>query len=238
MKRRNFVPAMLALTLAGPMAAPAANALSPAQSAQLQPQRQEAFSASQVDLAGLYLRCRAQGEKASEQSCVAWGEFYQSCDRVIRRFANTFESRGVDVDDCVQEVWADLVESLPDFQLDRSRGKFTSWLYTVVRSKATDMIRRNARHRCGEVDAEVADDSAGPADELIRNSDIAAVRDALATLKDIASVKSYQVLYMRQMEGREVREVAHALGMKPGQVWVTEHRMKKKLGKLLSCTNS
>jgi RNA polymerase sigma-70 factor (ECF subfamily) len=249
MTSRNLVPAVLLLSLTAPTAtrpAPAsaqrtATSSVTAQADKLASRRsrsqgRDELSASLIEQASAYLRAASDGAQPSAELCDGWEQFYCSCNLVIRKFTRKIAPRQIDVDDCAQEVWADLLKALPDFRLDRSRGKFTSWLYTVVRSKATNQLRRQARDRCdGMVEAtraiaSVADD---PAFLLERQSQRQAVREALAELKSSTSARSFQVLHLRQMEGRRVSEVAKLLDMTAGQVWVTEHRMKRKLRTLL-----
>jgi RNA polymerase sigma factor (sigma-70 family) len=188
-----------------------------------------------VGLAGQYLACRAGGADAGPEPTAAWEKFHGSCDAAIRRFAASFRSRGVDVEECAQQVWADLVTNLPKFSLDSNRGRFTSWLYTIVRSKATDAIRQQARSR-GSISvstAEIATSAADPADACERQSDRDAVRRAMQTLKNCTSDLSYQVLHLRWIDQLSVAEVGGALRLSPGQVWAREHRMKRRLKAIL-----
>jgi RNA polymerase sigma factor (sigma-70 family) len=249
MTPRNLVPAVLLLSLTAPAATRAAQV--PGQSITTQTitapadrlasrrsraQSKDELSAALIEQASAYLRSAANGLQPSAELSDAWEQFYGSCDAVIRKFSRKIAPREIDHDDCAQEVWADLLKTLPDFKLDHSRGKFTSWLYTVVRSKATNQLRRAARDRCEGIVA-AAGMPAGmdnPSGQLVRKSQRQAVRAALAVLKSRSSERSYQVLHMRHMEGRSVGDVADSLGMKPGQVWVTEHRMKRKLRTLLA----
>jgi RNA polymerase sigma-70 factor (ECF subfamily) len=237
MTRRNLVPAVLLLSLTGPATVPARQvAQAAAPSAVAAPVR-NVLSPSLIEQASEYLRCTAVGTQPSGELREAWEQFYGSCDTLIRKFTRKIAPRQIDQDDCAQEVWTDLLRTLPDFKLDRSRGRFSSWLYTVVRSKATNQLRRQARDRCAGILSTVrtvAPASDEPARQFDRQLERQAVRSALTTLKGITSDRSFQVLHMRHMEGRSVREVAQSLGMKPGQVWVTEHRMKRKLHRLLS----
>ena len=61
-------------------------------------------------------------ETASDSVLVyAWDEFYRIYDALIRRFV---VSQGVphsDVDDCVQEVWSEVVERLVKFERSAHR---------------------------------------------------------------------------------------------------------------------
>jgi RNA polymerase sigma factor (sigma-70 family) len=185
-----------------------------------------------------YLRCLAEGRQPSAELAGAWASFHASCDSSIQRFATHCGLRGADVDDCTQDVWLDLMQSLPDFRLDASRGTFSSWLYRIVHSKAVDMQRRQARRPAGSfpdalseslADAAMMDPSAGQE----REEACQAVRLALSQLQQDASEDSYQVLKLRQIDGWSVPQVAETLGLTPEQVWAREHRMKRKLQQLL-----
>ena len=186
-----------------------------------------------------HLRARAAGERPTAAASRGWETFYGACDGCIRSFATAMGVRGgADLDDCAQDVWADLMRSLPRFELDSSRGRFTSWLYAIVRSKAADQDRRRSRKPAINLSTEVAanlaagDDS--PLCQCERNSDRGAVRRAMAALRMQSSEKSYRVLHLRFCEGMSAPQVAGALDLTPQQVWVREHRMKKKLAALLA----
>jgi RNA polymerase sigma-70 factor (ECF subfamily) len=129
------------------------------------------------------------------------------------------------------------MRSLPRFQMDRSRGRFTSWLYAIVRSKAMDVERRRCRRPAVSLSPEMAANvetaEADPAERCDRESQRAEVRRAMATLRMQSSEQSYRVLHLRYWEGMSAPEVAEALGLTPEQVWVREHRMKRKLQQLL-----
>jgi RNA polymerase sigma factor (sigma-70 family) len=144
----------------------------------------------------------------------------------------------VDVDDCAQEAWVDLLKTLPAFELDDSRGRFTSWLYSIVRSKAADQVRRRSRRPAEAmtpvVAGTLASAEASPVSRAEAADDGEAVHRALTLLAARSSEQSYRVLHLRQVEGRDVADVAAALGIQPRQVWVTEHRMKRKLRDLLA----
>ena len=238
MKSKNFVPAVLLLTLS----APAIGGVSPAaQRARARTTtttavdvKRDALSPTNVALAGSYLR---DPESASADAQVAWAEFHGAVDPTIRAFAGPFFKSACDIDDCAQEVWMDLIRNLPDFDFDQTRGRFTSWLFTVVRNKATDIVRRQARRAAEPINAamdhpDVATES--PSESLSRKAAVDSVRTALAKLKSRTSEENYQLLHMRHIEGRDVADVAEALGISPSQVWAREHRLKGKLRRLLA----
>jgi RNA polymerase sigma-70 factor (ECF subfamily) len=190
-----------------------------------------------VELACTYLGDRRDGISSATSVRQAWDEFYGWCDASIRRFAQSIGGAQINVDDCAQEVWTHLLESLPQFRLDPSRGRFGSWLYTVVRSKVADALRRSSRRTPVTISPTLTDRIArtedDPAAICQRQWDRQAVRSALAELRTIASERSYRVLHLRYMRGLTVNEVVLSLGISPEQVWAREHRMKRKLRGLL-----
>jgi RNA polymerase sigma factor (sigma-70 family) len=196
-----------------------------------------AFSSKTLEGVSRYLSCRAAKAAPDADAALAWDEFYPECDLAVRRFAMKFSPRGTDVEDVVQDVWTDLMQSLPDFRLENGRGRFTSWLYTVVRSRATDRLRKEARrsgkHLPAESGAEVATEESSPAEKLLQAADREDLQSALSKLRSQASAKSYRVLHLRYIEGWDVRRVAAELGISREQVWVREHRIKRKLRSLL-----
>jgi DNA-directed RNA polymerase specialized sigma24 family protein len=58
------------------------------------------------------------------------------------------------------------------------------------------------------------------------------VRRVLAVLAARVSARSYQVLYLRRIEGRTVSEIAVALGLRPEQVRLRDFRMMQRFREL------
>ena len=75
---------------------------------------------------------------------AAWSEFYRVYDVLVRRFAAARGVRGTDVEDCVQDVWSEVAKRFVGFQFTTEAG-LRSWLFALVRSRATDMFRRRSR---------------------------------------------------------------------------------------------
>lgn len=63
---------------------------------------------------------------------VEWTEFWKSYARPIHRLCARSGIPGSEADDVVQNVMVQLVKDLPALELDSRRGKFRSWLATVV----------------------------------------------------------------------------------------------------------
>jgi RNA polymerase sigma-70 factor (ECF subfamily) len=184
-----------------------------------------------------YLECRRRRQPPRPEWVGAWEQFYRACAPLLHRFARDCRVPPADLNDCLQDVWADLVTALRHFHYNPRRGQFQSWLYTVVRNRARGLLRSRARHPMvslsPEIGAALAGREASPAEEYERRCRQEAVRRALAALRRVLSACNYRLLHLSWVEGRTVREVAAALGLTPEQVRYRRHRLKQKARALL-----
>ncbi|MCY2986353.1 MAG: sigma-70 family RNA polymerase sigma factor [Planctomycetota bacterium] len=129
---------------------------------------------------------------------------------------------------------------LAEFVRPSQRVGLRAWLYTVVRNKATDVLRRCLRHPASGLDSAV---DAGH-EPCSREPDPAAVSEAaweralLQTALDELRSKfpaiNYRLLEMRMLEGRSEIETAAALQLTPEQVRRRKYRMQRQLQTFLS----
>ena len=185
-----------------------------------------------------YLRARTAGETPPAGSSEAWARFFRKHDPRIRQFAAGFLTARSDRDDCVQEVWAELVVRLPRFRYDAGRADFDTWLYKLVQSKAVDRFRAAQTRLAEPLDAHVdailaTNDQVALDAESTRHRNRAMVVTALAALQHVVSSRNYRVIEMRWLEGQSVSKVARALRMTQSQVWWQEYRMRAKLRALV-----
>ena len=92
-----------------------------------------------------YLKDQISGIAPNSELLNSWDEFFAVYDAIIRRFAVAVGVAADEVDECVQDVWTAVVAHLNRFHPDPERGRFRTWLYHIVRSKSTDLVRRRAR---------------------------------------------------------------------------------------------
>lgn len=191
-----------------------------------------------VELLGLtqeYLRCELQRLAPDSLLVTAWDEFYWIYSGLLRRFAVAQGLRGTDVDDCLQEVWFEVAQSLNEFEHPQERSGLRAWLYAVVRSKATDIFRRNARRREESLDAARATgiEPQSPPSELAAQAQYEWERTLLETtvesLRGELSPTNAELLQLRLVEQREAAEVAVALQISVEQVWYRQYRLLKKV---------
>jgi RNA polymerase sigma factor (sigma-70 family) len=182
-----------------------------------------------------YLQSLLQRRAPDTVLAEAWEEFYRVYDGLIRRFVVAYGIRDADVDDCVQDVWSEVAARLADFRRPKNHPGLRAWLYTLARSKATDVLRHKARHSAWSLDKairvgnEPCANEPNPAEVCQRKCENALLAKAMAELRTKVSRRSYRLLEMRLVENRSVREVATAFGLTPEQVRSRQYRVLRKL---------
>ncbi len=198
----------------------------------------EVTDPSLLEATQMFLQDQLAGRDASSVSEDAWECFYDLYSPVVRRFAISCGVSQNEVDDCVQDALQSVLQALPEFRYDAERGRFRTWLYTLVRNKATDMVRRRARRPTSHLSPQVAsslhDETADPAAEFENRWNVETVHAVLAQLEKEVSSRDYRVFYMRAIEGRSVQEVADTTGSSVEKVRYRHHRVKKRFAQLFS----
>lgn len=111
----------------------------------------------------------------------------------------------------------------------RSDQSAHAWLMTIARNSAMSLLR--ASRESVDIDAigEPADEAADPCDELVAESDMTRLQDALRVLTS----EQQQVVFLRFFEGLSHEEVAKRLGSNANAVRATQFRALARLRKLL-----
>lgn len=184
-----------------------------------------------------YLRCLLAHQPADQSLHDAWEQFYLTYNSLLGSFAQTCRVPPEDLHDVLQDVWKQLLTALPRLRYDSRRGRFRSWLFAVVHSKAANLRRRRARHHAqslGRQEAALAGRDDDPATSCERRDRQEVVQQVLAALRQQVSPRGYRLVYLRWIEGRAMSEIATALDLTPRQVWFLHHRMKLKLRALFA----
>ncbi len=194
-----------------------------------------AFAGSEEE--ALFLQLRAYWEFRSQNVdppvalAQAWDQIYKHYTPQIRAFLGRFNLQEADREDCLQDVWSSV---LAGATYDPKRARLSTWLLTMARNRAIDLIRRHrlAPSPIQDPDA-FLDSRVSPADEIDRVSTEERLEIVLAELSASVPAVSFRVLYLRAIEGLTTAEVAEALHLNPGQVRLRLHRMRLKLRALL-----
>ncbi len=80
----------------------------------------------------------------------AWGEFVALYEPLLTAYVRHKGLGAEDARDVVQEVFARLVKALPEFEVDRQRGRFRTWLWQICQSALADWARQRQRQARAE----------------------------------------------------------------------------------------
>lgn len=207
------------------------------------PDRQTDSDAESLDVSLIvgvqaYLDALARRAAPSPEHVDAWNRFYGLLAPIIRRNVRYRAVAGEDWNDCVQDVWQEVIIGLHRLRRDSNRTRIRGWLRALARNKSVDLIRRKSRMPTMSLnDVEdsllsVANDS-DPAILIERDSTRQLVREVFAEFSRGISTLNLRVLELRWFEGRTPAETAEILALTPAQVRFRHHRLKVKLRGLL-----
>jgi len=172
----------------------------------------------------LLLRVRDPADSES------WREFVFLYEPLLLSFVRHRGLSEHDARDVVQDVFATLVRALPDFQLDRERGRFRTWLWRVTHNAMVDRARRRGRRAAAEEEARKdAQVAVPPEADALEAEWLAAHRRrvlevVLARVQSQSQERTWKCFELHILQGRSSAEVAGELGITANSVYVNASR--------------
>jgi RNA polymerase sigma-70 factor, ECF subfamily len=166
-----------------------------------------------------------------------WRDFYRRYAPAVYRVARLRGLHEHDAEDIVQQVMLETAAHLGDFEYRAGRHRFRSWIRVIAENKIVDLRRR--RRPTVHDDEVLAGcvDEAETLDELWERE--WKLQDVLWCLEQVAldiSPRRMQAFRMYSLDGRPAEEVAEALDMTAGYVYVTRcqvlNLVRRRLAKL------
>lgn len=159
-----------------------------------------------------------------------WDRFVLIYTPLLYVWASRLGAYGPDADDLVQDVFAALVQALPQFQY-AAAGRFRGWLWTVVRNKARERAR--LAHRVvvtgTDLDAVPAADC-DPADQIDeREYREYVTRRAMELIRSDFEAATWRAFWAVVVEGRTAEDTAAELGITPNAVYLAKGRVLRRL---------
>jgi len=175
------------------------------------------------DEAELIRGCRA-GERAAQEELYA-----RHRSQVAATLFRVLNDR-TDLDDLVQEVFVIAFRGLDRF---RGEARLSTWLYRICVNVALGRIRAKSRRPPHLLGVESAVEPATPAHEqpealLQRKRD----RERVYRLLDALPPKKRIVLYLHEIEGLDLKEIAYIVGAHPVTVRTRLFYARKELYRL------
>lgn len=166
-----------------------------------------------------------------------WSEFVSLYEPLLLSYVRHRGMAEHDARDVVQEVFATLVRSLPNFQLDHSRGRFRTWLWRVMHNAMVDWSRRRHCRTAAEDEARKETPLAVDPEEPEEEAEwLAAHRRrilqyVLEQIRGKSNATTWKCFDLHILQGRSSADVAAELGQTSNSVYVNASRILAKVSR-------
>ena len=179
-------------------------------------------------------------EIKSLSNARGWTRFYETYAPMIERFALRSNLSRDESHMVVQDTMLQVARMMPDFDYDRNKGKFKSWLFTCAKWRILDAYRARPKHTVDfqrnpsalgdEPGLEQWDPGVSCFEKLWDEEwEQQIQRDALEVVKNKVSGVHYQLFCLYVLEGLPAAKVAEMVGVRVAHV----HLVKCRVGRLV-----
>jgi RNA polymerase sigma-70 factor (ECF subfamily) len=185
--------------------------------------------------ASLLERLKDLGDQGS------WNEFFQTYRELIYSVARRAGLNETESDEVVQTTVIAVARKMPGFRYDPAVDSFKGWLLTVTRWRILDQLQKRQQMASQTLPKPASANDEGTRTGTVERvpdpagSDLAAIWDeeweknllqtALTRIKRQVHPQHYEIYHLHVILGQPVREVAHALDVNAGQVYLAKHRV-------------
>jgi RNA polymerase sigma-70 factor (ECF subfamily) len=172
----------------------------------------------------------------------SWQEFFNLYGKLIFGVALKAGLTEAEAQDVVQDTLVVVARKMPGFVYDPAVGSFKSWLLLITRRRIEKQLKKRLPANASRPDEtsrtatiEKIPDPAGYDLEAIWDQEWEASlsQAALARVKRRVKPRQFQMFDLYVLKQWPVKEVARALDVSVGQVYVTKHRIAGLLKKEL-----
>jgi len=166
----------------------------------------------------------------SDPGREAWCTFVDLYTPLLFRWARRLGLGEHDAADLVQDVFAALVEKLPEFRYDPA-GSFRAWLRTVLLNRWRNRLRQRSPRQtaagCADLTGVPGPEEAPPFEEEEYRQ--ALVARALALMQAEFQPATWKACWEFVVQGRPAAEVAAELGVSVNAVYLAKGRVLRRL---------
>jgi RNA polymerase sigma-70 factor (ECF subfamily) len=172
-----------------------------------------------------------------------WANFVDVYTPVISSFCLRRGLSPADTSDVVQEVMRVVLKSIKTFDYDPAKGRFRSWLYSVVRTRICQFFRDKARRPVvasgGTTMMQFIAEHPTPEEEEDWDEGYRQriFEWASGRVKGDFADKTWDAFWQTAVEHRPVEDVAEALEMKLGSIYVAKSRIVARLRREVESLN-
>ena len=173
---------------------------------------------------------------ADTENEAAWTRLFDLYAGFVFSLARSKGLNDEDADDIVQIVFSDFARNLPSFRYDREKGRFRSYLVSLVKWRVTDRLRvakRDAdfQKRYGDEVAPGEQKFVSPEEDefLVREWESAALDEALRRMKPDVRPEHYAAFVASCVEGQDTEAVCSLHGLTRDNLYQIRKRLTVRL---------
>ena len=159
-----------------------------------------------------------------DASCL--GTLFERHHRGLYQFCLQMTRNPAYAEDIVQNVFIKILKAAKKYRGD---GTFKAWMYNIARNATFDYLRHNKRHGEPTAPGEYADSL--QVDEKTAEQSAAGEQRMKLLVEALASLPAHfqEIIWLGRFEFDSFRDLAQALGCKPGTARVRMHRAMQQL---------
>ncbi len=164
----------------------------------------------------------------------AWADFVRLYTPAVYRFARRKGLQDADAADLTQEVMRGVASSIGRLDFDPRQGMFRGWLFTLAHRRLCDWLASRQRRERGSGDSgtmQLLHEQPEREEELRWEQDVERELFARAAerIKDSFKETTWQAFWQTAVEGKSGKDVARALGLSVGAVYLAKSRVMVRL---------
>lgn len=170
---------------------------------------------------------------------TTWEDFYRRYRPLIFGFARRLSLTHEEAEEVCQDVFAEVSRKISEFDPERSRGSFRSWLFQRTEWRVRDKFRLRQRRLPAAEAPRDPETTEEPAAQIPMEADLEKLWEtewaqhrlnlALRQLANKVPARKFQAFELHAIREWSVHQVARSLGMNPATVCVNTHRLRKQL---------
>ena len=179
-----------------------------------------------------------RGLQDNQQS--AWRQLVHLYGPLVFHWCGKMGLKHADAADVMQEVFFSVCRAADRFDVDRRRGSFRGWLWTITRRKVIDLLRRRpvAAAAGGTVALQRIEELADPYDDNSQDASERSIvlrvyRRGLELIESEFEPRSWQAFYRSAVNEEATADIAADLGMTPAAVRKAKSRVLRRLREAL-----
>jgi RNA polymerase sigma-70 factor (ECF subfamily) len=165
---------------------------------------------------------------------AAWAQFVDLYAPLVYGFARKRGLQDADAADLTQDVLRAVAAAAGRLDYDPRRGSFRGWLFTIARNKLHNFLTgrdRQARARGGSAAQQLLEEQPAREEQALWDQEYEqrlldwASEQVRGSFQD----STWRAFWQLAVEGRSPKEVAAALGMSVGAVYIAKSRVLARL---------